>query len=131
MSVEFSQVPLSGLSVGTVLTSPVFDIGGDRTKLLGKGIEINETFLKQLSARGVSTVSVSKRDLAAMSAGTPQGIRQKASDHSYTPARLATEYSDAMDSVIQSTEFDTEIVGQVDRSLHTPDHKYDDEAVAE
>ena len=90
MPVEFSQIPLANLSVGSVLTAPVFDVDGKRTKLLGAGVAIDESLLKQLETRGISRVSVSKRDLAAMSAGVPQGTRKTASDHTYAPVNKSS-----------------------------------------
>ena len=130
VTLEFSQIPLSVLPIGSVLRSPIFDIGDRRTKLIGGNIEIDEAMLNQLIARGIETVSVSKRDLAVMSAGTPQGIGQEASDHTYAPVALATKHSAAIDNEIKTTDFKTEVEKQVDRSLHTPNQIYDPEAVA-
>ncbi len=93
MPLEFAQVPLSALTVGTVLTEPIFEIGFDRRKLLGKSIAIDLHSIKQLEARGISSVSVSKRDLAAMSAGTPQGKMKIAPDHEYQRVVLVTEHT--------------------------------------
>jgi HD-GYP domain-containing protein (c-di-GMP phosphodiesterase class II) len=129
VSVEFSHVPLSDLSVGSVLTSPVFDVGGERTKLLGEGIAINEGFIKQLKSRGISTVSISKRDMATMAAGVPQGTRRVATDHTYSRTELATPHTEAVDKEVDSSGFKTEVEKQVERTIHTPTQSYDSEAV--
>ncbi|WP_186776009.1 HD-GYP domain-containing protein [Rubripirellula reticaptiva] len=84
MSATFARVSLSTLSVGTVLSSPIFDPDSAGTKLLGKNIEINEQFLNMLVKRGINNVVVNRRDLARLKAGAPQGIARKADDHSYS-----------------------------------------------
>ena len=61
------------------------------TKLLGAGVPITSGLIDQLSARGVTRVVVSKRDLAAMQAGTPQGTRSKALDHQYRQSENLTD----------------------------------------
>lgn len=109
MSLEFSQVPLAHLSVGAVLTAPIFDPDQPGTKLLGDGIEINPLFLKQLKARGISRVVVSKRDLAAIHAGTPQGVLRRVSDHKYPTALKVTERSREMDHDIDSEDFNPQV----------------------
>jgi HD-GYP domain-containing protein (c-di-GMP phosphodiesterase class II) len=128
--VEFSQIPLSDLSIGAVLTTPIFDVDAKRTKLLGQGVEINQPLLDQLNSRGVTRVSISKRDLAAMSAGVPQGTRKTAADHTYAPVKKSTEESKVIDSEINSPEFHTEIEDKVVRSLDTLTDCYDREAIA-
>lgn len=129
MTVEFSQIPLSDLSVGAVLTAPIFDVDGKRTKLLGEGVEVNQSLLDQLNARGVTRVSISKRDLAAMSAGVPQGTRKTAADHTYAPTKKSTEHSIVIDRAINAPEFVTEIEDKVDRTLDTLTECYDREAI--
>lgn len=131
MPVEFSQVPLANLSEGTVLTAPIFDVDGNRTKLLGEGVEISKTQLEQLQSRGVSRVSISKRDLAAMSAGVPQGTRKSAADHTYSTAKKSTPESQVIDDTVNSSDFETEIENKVDRTLETLTDCYDREAVVQ
>lgn len=129
MSLEFSQFPLSSLPVGAVLTAPIYDSGSVNTKLLGENIEINEVFLAQLEARGITSISLSKRDLASLSAGLPQGVRREASDHVYTPSSLSTEHSEELDQDIASQQFSTEPGEKVDRQLASPDGTYDRDAM--
>ncbi len=93
MPLEFAQVPLSALTVGAVLTEPIFETGFDRRKLLGKSIAIDHHAIKQLEARSITSVSVSKRDLATMAAGIPQGRMKIAPDHEYQRTLLVTEHT--------------------------------------
>ena len=131
MSAEFSQVPLASLHLGSVLTAPIYDDGHPRTKLLGERIEINEQFLKQLKSRGIHSVSLSKRDLAAMRAGEPQGNRREVPDHEMHPAPLVTQHSEDMDGELGSMSIDSEIEASSDRpEIQSPTGRYDQEAVA-
>lgn len=132
MPAEFSQVPLSSLQVGSILSAPIFEVGSDRTKLLGKDVQIDSIALRQLESRGVTNVSVSKRDLAAMVAGKPQGNRKKAPDHEYAPASLQTEYSRELDSELASLPPDSLSQQPLDARWNDPPlTAYDTEAVRE
>tara|TARA_R110002049_G_scaffold2750_4_gene21876 strand:- start:16893 stop:18131 length:1239 start_codon:yes stop_codon:yes gene_type:complete len=118
------------LSIGTVLTAPIYDSGPRRSKLLGEQIEINEQFIKQLEARGVYSVSVSKRDLAAMEAGQPQGRLRKVSDHQYAASRLVTSRSRDIDDEIRCGEIRSSVEGSTDGPpIPAPSTRYDREAV--
>ena len=95
MPSESATVSLSNLSTGAILSSPIFDYASMGTKLLGAGVPITSGLIDQLSARGVTRVVVSKRDLAAMQAGTPQGTRSKALDHQYRQSENLTDRAEA------------------------------------
>ena len=132
MAVEFAQVPLAQLSIGTVLSAPIYDTGHSRAKLLGEQIRINEQFLSQLKTRGIDHVSVSKRDIAALCAGEPQGNRRTVSDHHYQAATLETEFSREIDDQIKSSPIDSTIhPTNQPRQIETPTGRYDHEAVRE
>lgn len=109
MSSELATVPLTLVTPGAILSSPIFDYSSPGTKLLGKGVPVSVGLLQQLSSRGVTQVVVSKRDLAAMQAGTPQGTRSKVSDHQYVQAINHTERANEMDDLINQLEFGAEI----------------------
>lgn len=127
MSAEFATVPIGDLSLGTVLTSPIFDPQQPSTKLLGLGIEIDVDFLEKLQSRGVSDVIVSKRDLAAMHAGTPQGVRRQASDHTYSTTPKVTALSRQMDGEISDGELETDFVGDQVQRFEQRTDRYDEE----
>lgn len=129
MPAEFTQVPLSSLAVGTVLSSPLFDCGSDRQLLLAKGIVIDEHLFQKLVQRGITQVSISKRDHAALTSGKPQGIRSKAEDHQYSAVSLQTAGSDSVEADMQSGEFRTEIESETERPLLQKTDRYDKDAI--
>lgn len=132
MPPEFSQVSLSDLRVGSVLTAPIYDPGQQRQKLLGEAVEIDQQVLSKLEARGVTTVSVSKRDLAAMSAGLPQGNRKKAPDVEYQASELQTEHSQELENEIKDVDLYVDLDQQLeDRWNSPPMETYEPEAVRE
>ena len=100
MSAQFARVPLAVLTVGSILTTPIFDPNRPGTKLLGENVEINEQFLRQLAERGIDSVVVSQRDLAAIHSGSPQGARIKVSDHDYQATSFESELSRKLDNDI-------------------------------
>ena len=109
MSDERATVPLSHLKVGTVITSDIFDAHLRSTKLVGSGVEITESLLKQLQSRGVDHVVVGKRDLATMYAGTNQGVRQDAPDHQYPTVDQLSERSRVLDDEIRQSTMPTDV----------------------
>ncbi|MFK8113565.1 MAG: HD-GYP domain-containing protein [Rubripirellula sp.] len=128
MSVEFARVPLAQLSIGTVLTSPIFDPDQSNAKLLGKDVEIDANFLAKLEARGIHDVVVSKRDLAAIHSGTPQGVLRKTKDHSYSTSPKVTALSREVDSEIKAVDFSTEAAdNQVQRLGEQRTDRYDED----
>ncbi|WP_231602505.1 HD-GYP domain-containing protein [Neorhodopirellula pilleata] len=129
---EFAQVPLSALTLGSVLSAPIFEPGSERTKLLGKDVQIDSGVLQKLASRGVAYVSVSKRDLAAMTAGQPQGNRKEVDDHEYRPVELQTEHSQEVESLIAETPSGELPTTSLDpRWNNPPTTKYDPAAVNE
>ncbi len=109
MSSELATVPLSHLTHGAILSSPIFDYSSPGTKLLGKGVPISGGLVSQLSARGITQVVVSKRDLAAMQAGTPQGTRSKSYDHEYPRSSNLSQWSADLDDYINEVRFDSDV----------------------
>ena len=109
MSDERATVPLSHLKIGTVITSDIFDAHLRSTKLVGSGIKITEQLLRQLQSRGVAQVVVSKRDLASMYAGTPQGVRSDAPDHHYPVVQDLSPRSRALDDEIRRSTLPTDV----------------------
>ena len=133
MSQEFATLPISSLSVGIVLTSPIFDSDNPNTKLLGKDLEVNQSFLDKLFSRGITSVTISKRDIAAITAGQPQGVRKSCRDHQYQATTLTSEKSAEIEAEIEATELPTELkdLGTAERNLETSTEQYDTEAIAE
>ena len=111
------------------MTAPIFENGNRRTKLLGKNIEVNESFLAQLSSRGISSVSISKRDLAAMLAGAPQGISREAQDHRYASTNFSSAASQQIEAEIQSSDLQSETLEIVDRQIESREDPFDPQAV--
>ena len=109
MADERATVPIALLKTGTIISSDIFDSHLRTTKLVGRGIEITDQILQQLESRGVAHVVVSKRDLAAMQAGEPQGARRDAPDHQYPVARNLTERSRALDYEIRKSKITTDV----------------------
>jgi len=109
MTSDFVTIAVSQLTNNSILSSPIFDYSSARTKLLGKGVEISPEIVSQLSSRGITQVVVSKRDFAAMQAGTPQGTRHKVSDHQYPQSTNLTERSRGVDEQIDQSNFDQNV----------------------
>ena len=101
---EFATVSLSALAPGIVLSAPIFEPSAPGTKLIGAGIEVDQHLIDQLSSRGVGNIAVSKRDLASVAAGRPQGDRKKSTDHSYPSCDLRTDRSSALEAEIEATD---------------------------
>ena len=136
MPTERMSVPLASLALGAMLTSPIFDTEFRTTKLVGKDIQITAEILAQLHARGIDTVVVGKRDLAAMRAGEPQGVRKTVGDHAYIRSGLRTPRSRSLEaglgqynlSADVEPDADEKVVRQVEHRIdrydsHTMEHE--------
>ncbi|QDT01674.1 Cyclic di-GMP phosphodiesterase response regulator RpfG [Rubripirellula lacrimiformis] len=109
MSASFARVSISDLSVGTFLSSPVFDPSSAGTKLLGKNIRITYQFIERLAARGIESVVVNRRDLAMLKAGTPQGTRRHAEQRDYVRISKSTRATIPIDEQIVAEGFADEL----------------------
>lgn len=129
MSASMARVPISTLTLGTVLTAPIFDPHSAGTKLLGKNVEVDAHFLEQLSKRGIESVVVDKCDLARLQAGVPQGVARRASDHQYLRTARTNHQTIEIDERIACEGFDGDLslpsTSVKDRLGPTPDSPYE------
>lgn len=104
-AVKCKRVPLSALRPGVVLVAAIEDPVNPGIKLLTEGSEITAAFIKQLRARHVDFVILSQRDLAIMSAFSPQGRRTKVPPaHQYVQSRDRNDFSEATDAYVESAD---------------------------
>lgn len=134
MPLEYARIPLGDLSIGAILSAPIFDPDTPGTKLLGAGMEISQPFLDQLASRGIASVSLSKRDMAAIAAGVPQGKRRQVSDHQYPTSTKHTQHSRDIDAVIEAKDAswvsDLEVAARTERPAEQRTDRYEAGAVS-
>ncbi len=101
----YKQVLTSTLPIGAVLRTPIVDPQNRSVRLLADGIAITQAFLDKLSARGITSVSVSQRDLAIMNAFKPQGRRSKVPpSHHYVQSLCINDHTKQIDELVHGDQ---------------------------
>lgn len=117
---QCKRVPLKTLKPGTVLAHPITDPVDPRVILLGKGLEITQSFLDRLEARGVDTVILAQRDIAILRAFTSHGRRIKVPPpHHYVTSKEQNDQTKKIDRELQSPDVLPFPTLSSDRPAHT------------
>ncbi len=118
------------LRVGAVLSAPILDPLNPRVKLLTEGTMITHTFIELLAVRRVDSVILAQRDIAILSAFSPQGRRTKVPPApAYVQSHQANDWTRAIDARIndgQSMELPISTTPMSDQIKAPADRGYAD-----